>query len=120
MYDVGNSFGGVTSPFMPASTTNAGNCLEITGDCANSIQDAVNDLQASGVTISQASLNISGCALAGSTVTCNGTGFPTNNTQSTTIPNGFPNDVTVYNAIGKVDFNVNQNNRCLLYTSRCV
>src|SRR6202167_3422060 len=111
MYDVGNSFGGVTSPFMPASTTNAGNCLVITGDCADSIQDAINDLQASGVTISQASLNIAGCTVSGGAVTCNGTGFPTNNTQSTTIPNGFPNDVTVYNGVGKVDVNVNQNNR---------
>src|SRR6202167_853737 len=111
MYDVGNSFSGVTSPFMPASNTNAGNCLVITGDCADSIQDAINDLQASGVTISPASLNIAGCTVSGGAVTCNGTGFPTNNTQSTTIPNGFPNDVTVYNAIGKVDVNVNQNNR---------
>src|SRR5580704_8521761 len=111
MYDVGNSFGGVTSPFMGASLTNAGNCLVVTGDCANSIQDAITDLQASGVTISQASLNIAGCTVTGSAVTCNGTGFPTNTTQSTTIPNGFPNDVTVYNAIGKVDVNLNQNNR---------
>src|SRR5580658_5658426 len=114
MYDVGNSFGGVTSPFMPASQTNAGNCLSpaVTGDCANSITDAITDLQDQGVTISPASLNISGCQVSGSgAVTCNGTGFPTNTTQSTTIPNGFPNDVTVYNAVGKVDFNVNQNNR---------
>jgi hypothetical protein len=111
MYDVGNSFGGVTSPFMPASNSNAGNCLVITGDCADSVQDAINDLQASGVTISPASLNIAGCTVTGGTVSCNGTGFPLNNTQSTTIPNGFPNDVSVYNAIGKVDVNLNQNNR---------
>jgi hypothetical protein len=111
MYDVGNSFGGVTSPFMPASSSNAGNCLVITGDCADSIQDAINDLQASAVTISQASLNIAGCTLTGGTVTCNGAGFPLNNTQSTTIPNGFPNNVTVYNAIGKGDVTVNPNNR---------
>jgi len=56
-------------------------------------------------------LNIAGCALSGSTVTCNGTGFPTNNNPNINIPNGFPNDVTVYNAVGKVDFNVNQNHR---------
>ncbi len=113
IYDVGNSFGGVTSPFMPASTTNAGNCLygTKTGDCANSIQDVITDLLAGGFTPSPASLNIAGCALSGGTVTCNGTGFPLNNTQSINISNGFPNDVTVYNAIGKVDVNVNQNNR---------
>ncbi|HMD18219.1 MAG TPA: TonB-dependent receptor [Terriglobales bacterium] len=114
IYDVGNSYGGVTSPFMPASLTNAGNCLSaaVTGDCGNSITDAITDLQDQGVTISAASLNISGCAVSGSgAVTCNGTGFPTNNTQSTTIPNGFPNDVTIYNVLGKVDANVNQNSR---------
>lgn len=113
MYDVGNSFGGVTSPSMISlPTPAASNCLVLTsGDCANSIPDAIADLQAAGVPISPASLNISGCALSGSAVTCNGTGFPTNTSTSTTIPNGFPNDVTVYNTIGKVDVNVNQDNR---------
>src|SRR3984957_15076794 len=111
IYDVGNSFGGVTSPFMMASNTNAANCLVISGDCADSIQDAVTDLQASGVPISPASLTIAGCSLSGGTVSCNGTGFPTNNTQSISIQNGFSNDVTVYNAVGKVDVNLNQNNR---------
>ena len=111
MYDVGNSFGGVTSPSMVTMPT-AGNCLFVTtGDCANSIPDVIADLQAGGVTVSQVSLNIAGCALSGGTVTCNGTGFPTNNNPNTNISNGFPNNVTVYNTIGKVDVNVNQNNR---------
>ncbi len=119
IYDVGNSFGGVTSPSMvslPTPTVNgapAPNCLfgSQTGDCANSIPDVIADLQAGGVPVSPASLNIAGCALSGSAVTCNGTGFPTNNTQSINIANGFSNDVKVYNAIGKVDVNLNQNNR---------
>jgi hypothetical protein len=119
IYDVGNSFGGVTSPSMvtmPTPIVNGvltPNCLygSMTGNCANSIQDVITDLLAGGFTPSPASLNIAGCALSGGTVTCNGTGFPLNNTQSINISNGFPNDVTVYNAIGKVDVNVNQNNR---------
>jgi Carboxypeptidase regulatory-like domain len=117
IYDVGNSFGGITSPFMPASATNVGNCVYLlTGDCANSIQDVITDLTspgaiAAGASVSPASLNIAGCALSGSTVTCNGSGFPTNNSQSINIPNGFPNNVKVYNAVGKVDFNVTQNHR---------
>jgi len=111
IYDVGNSYGGVTSPFMVPSLTNQGNCIAVTGDCADSIPDVIADIQAQGLTVSPASLNISGCALSGSSVTCNGTGFPTNNTQNINISNGFPNDVTVYNAIGKVDVNINQNNR---------
>ncbi len=114
IYDVGNSFGGVTSPSMASMPTpSTPNCLfgTMTGDCANSIPNVIADLQAGGVPVSPASLNIAGCALTSSGVTCNGTGFPINNTQSIAIPNGFANDVTVYNAIGKVDFNVNQNNR---------
>jgi hypothetical protein len=111
MYDVGNSFGGVTAP-TTASLPAAQNCTFLaTGDCANSITDVIADLQAGGITPDAASLNIAGCALAGGAVTCNGTGFPANNTQSTTVTNGFPNDVKVYNAIGKVDVNLNQNSR---------
>jgi hypothetical protein len=126
IYDVGNSFGGITSPSM-ASMTAAGNCVYLaTGDCQNSIPDVIADLTspaavAAGIVVSPASLNIAGCALSGSTVTCKGTGFPTNNqtdigsgltpAQTISIPNGFANDVKVYNAIGKVDLNVNDRNR---------
>jgi hypothetical protein len=119
IYDVGNSFGGVTSPSMislPTPVVNGvttPNCLfgSMTGDCANSIPNVIADLQAGGITPSAASLNIAGCALSGSTVTCNGTGFPTNNTTGIDVSNGFSNDVKVYNAIGKVDVNINQSNR---------
>ncbi len=122
IYDVGNSFGGVTSPSMFSSMTPATpNCSFLatgltTHDCANSIPDVILDLTspaaiAAGITVSPASLNVAGCALSGGTVTCNETGFPLNNNPTINIPNGFSNDVKVYNAIGKVDFNVNQNNR---------
>ena len=96
---------------MMASNTNAGNCLVISSNYADSIQDAVADCPGSGVPISPASLTIAGCSLSGGTVSCSGTGFPANNTQSISIQNGFSNDVTVYNAVGKVDVNLNQNNR---------
>jgi hypothetical protein len=119
IYDVGNSFGGITSPSMVSMPTpivngvTTPNCLfgSMTGDCANSIPNVIADLQAGGVTVSPASLNIAGCALSGGTVTCNGTGFPSNNNPNINIPNGFSNDVKVYNVVGKVDFNVNQNHR---------
>jgi hypothetical protein len=117
IYDVGNSYGGVTSPSMVSMTPASPNCVFLaTGDCADSIPDVIADLTspaaiAAGITVSPASLNIAGCALSGSTVTCNGTGFPTNNNPNINIPNGFPNDVTVYNVLGKVDANVNQNSR---------
>ncbi len=106
LYDVGNSYGGVTSPSM-VSMPAASNCVFLaTGDCANSIPDVIADLQAGGITVSAASLNIAGCALSGGTVTCNGTGFPTNDNPNINIPNGFANDVTVHNGIGKIDANV--------------
>src|SRR3984885_2523190 len=109
-YDVGNSFS-VTTPSM-VSLPGAGNCTSplVTGDCGNSIPDAVADLVANGVPISAASQQISGCTVSGSTVTCAGTGFPINNTQGPNIVQGFPNDVGVDNALGKVDYNINQRN----------
>jgi hypothetical protein len=103
-YNVGNSFGGITSPSMQSMPAN-GTCPTLaTGDCADSIPDAVADLQASGVAINAASLNIAGCAMTGGTVTCNGSGFPLNNTQSINIPNGFNNNVHVDNFVGKIDY----------------
>ena len=56
-------------------------------------------------------MHVAGCALAGSAVTCNGKGFPTNNNPTINIANGFDNDVNVYNVVGKVDFNVNDRKR---------
>jgi len=110
-YDVGNQFGGVTSPSMIAMPTPATpNCTSptVSGDCAGSIPNAIADLLANHVPISAASLNISGCALSGSTVTCNGTGFPTNNTPTINVVNGFPNQVGVDNVVAKVDYNISQ------------
>jgi hypothetical protein len=114
-YNVGNSFGGVTSPMTVASTTPGGNgtcSFGFPGDCADSIPDALADLQepgatASGVGVSPASLLISGCSASG---TCTGTGFPINNTQGIGISNGFNNIVHVDNGIGKVDYQLNDRN----------
>src|SRR5437660_6209988 len=107
LYNVGNSFGGVTSPSMVAMPTN-GTCLFLgTGDCADSIPDTIADLQAGGMTVSSASLQVAGCALSGTTVNCNGKGFPLNNNQRIDIANGFNNDVRIQNFVGKVDYKFN-------------
>jgi hypothetical protein len=107
LYNVGNSFGGVTSPSMVSMPTN-GTCVFLsTGDCADSIPDTIADLQAGGITPSPASLQVAGCAVAGASVTCNGNGFPTNNAQDINITNGFNNDVRVQNFVGKVDYKFN-------------
>src|SRR6201987_5830757 len=48
LYDVGNSFGGVLSPSMVSMPTN-GTCLFLpSGDCADSIPDAIADLTSPG------------------------------------------------------------------------
>ncbi len=106
-YNVGNSFGGITSPSMVSMPTNGTCSFLATGDCADSIPDVVADLQAGGVPVDAASLNIAGCALSGGTVTCNGSGFPTNNAQSINITNGFNNDVHVNNLVAKMDYTLN-------------
>jgi hypothetical protein len=108
-YTVGNSFSGINSPSMIGLPT-AGNCtFVLTGDCGNSIPDAISDLQAGGFPVSAVSLKVAGCT-PGPPVTCNGTGFPLNNTTSTSITTGFPNTVSADNAIGKIDYRINERN----------
>src|SRR6202050_3839574 len=135
-YDVGNTYS-VTTPSMQPLALAPGtppNCTSpaLAGlDCNGSIPNAIADLLASGYTvatagpcsgpcISPASQLISGCTVsAGGVVTCNGTGFPTNNTQSIDVVQGFPNNVGVDNVIAKVDYNLNQrNNISGLYLDR--
>ena len=104
-YTVGNSFN-ITSPATVSLPTD----LTATAD---SIPDAITALQNAGVTPSPISLAIAGCTL-GPPVSCNGAGFPTNNGTNpngpTTVVNGFPNNVTSDNFIGKIDYNVNSRN----------
>jgi hypothetical protein len=111
-YNVGNSYGGITSPSMVHMAPNGTCSFGFAGDCADSIPDAINDLQLapSPTIISPASLLISGCTVAGASVTCNGTGFPTNNAQSINITNGFNNNVHVDNFVGKGDYKLNDRN----------
>jgi hypothetical protein len=106
-YTVGNTFGVNVPTTLPLP--DAGNCVAIAGDCANSIPNAITDLQAKGIAISTPSLTVAGCTL-GPPVTCNGKGFPTNNTTSVGIPNGFPNSITSDNALGKIDYHINDHN----------
>lgn len=103
-YNVGNSFGGVTSPSMVPMSANGTCVILATGDCADSIPDAIAELNAAAVPIDAASLKIAGCQASGGSVTCDGSGFPLNNTQSIDITNGFNNNVHVDNFVGKVDF----------------
>jgi carboxypeptidase family protein len=110
-YNVGNSFGGVTSPSMVHMAPNGTCPFGFAGDCADSIPDAIADIRLApasvGAIISPASLLVSGCTLSGASVTCNGSGFPLNNAPSIAITNGFNNNVHVDNVVGKVDYRLN-------------
>jgi Carboxypeptidase regulatory-like domain len=98
-YTVGNS-GQIQSP----ATVSLG------GDPNNSVVDAIAAVQAAGTTPSAASLKIAGCVL-GPPITCDGSGFPANNGTNplgaTTLNFGLPNSVSADNAVGKVDFHIN-------------
>src|SRR3984957_12590417 len=115
-YNVGNSFGGITSPsmvHMPVPSTGPNCSFGFVGDCADSIPDVIADITepsavSAGVIVSPASLLISGCAVSGGSVSCNGTGFPTNLAQNISITNGFNNIVHVNNFVGKVDYRLNE------------
>jgi Carboxypeptidase regulatory-like domain/TonB dependent receptor len=109
-YDVGNSYTVSTPSMLALPTPATPNCTTVAGDCGNSIPNAIADLVANDVPISAASQQISGCTVTGSSVTCKGTGFPINNTQSISVVQGFPNDVGVDNALAKVDYNFSQRN----------
>lgn len=119
-YDIGNTYL-VTTPSMAVITNNNG-CTYISGDCVNSIPNAIADLEqaiANGVIdahgqpvfISPESQKLSGCTVSGSgvgaTVTCNGSGFPINNNLSPNLAQGFPNVANTDDAVAKIDFRVN-------------
>src|ERR1700677_2815526 len=115
-YDVGNSYS-VSTPStvaVPLAAGSAPTCTSpalATVDCSASIPNAIADLLANGftpATISHARQLISGCTVSSTgAVTCNGTGFPINNTQSINVVQGLPNNVGVDNVIGKVDYSIN-------------
>src|ERR1700728_1145650 len=72
-YNVGNSFGGVTSPSMVHMPANGTCAFGYAGDCADSILDVLADLRlpanTTGFPVSPASLQVAGCTASG---TCNG------------------------------------------------
>jgi len=113
-YTVGNTLQLNTWATVPLP--DAGNCAFTgTGDCGNSIPDAIADVHAAFLAaaipgdVSAVSLQIAGCTFAApNTVSCNGKGFPnndgTNPAGPTAINYGLPNTVSADNAVAKVDY----------------
>jgi hypothetical protein len=115
-YTVGNSGYLSTWATVPLPTPASGTtCTALaTGDCANSIPDAIADVFAQGLTVSPVSLQVAGCTFVApfgsGNVTCNGKGFPTNAGGGTTIAYGLDNSVNTDNGVAKVDYQPNGRN----------
>ncbi|MGB8010953.1 MAG: carboxypeptidase regulatory-like domain-containing protein [Terriglobales bacterium] len=117
-YTVGNT--SLLNTWATVPLASAGNCFFTgTGDCANSIPDAIADVHAAFLAgaipadVSQVSLQVAGCTFTPpSTVSCNGKGFPANNGTNPAGPAfinyGLPNTVNTDNAVGKVDYQRSQ------------
>jgi hypothetical protein len=110
-YSVGNTFFPTVPEALPQSTP----------DPANSLPDAIAGIQAYNaniantvkVPLSQLSLNLTGCTPptgSGTAYICTGGLFPTNNTNSSTISQGFPDVFRSDNGVAKVDYHINDNN----------
>jgi len=110
-YTVGNSIQ-VNTP-STVSVTNGANpagfgCSFInTGDCTISAVDALADLKAGGITPSSQSLYILGCNSTAPFTPCTGGLYAPNATQGKTVEGGFPNVNSSKNALGKIDYHIN-------------
>src|SRR5437867_3361859 len=93
---VGNALGSL----VPATGSLAG------GDPKNSMVDALNVLQARGITPSPVSLKLFGCTLA-APYACTGGLMQNAPANTTTYNSGFPNTNTSDNGIGKIDYRLN-------------
>ena len=123
-YSVGNLFFASVPEALPQPGVSNG-CNNIAaGDCANSLPDALQDLQAGGATvgngISPLSLTLTGCpstlpaigspAWSDGTYKCTGGLYPTNNGNSPNFPQGFPSTFRSDNGVLKIDYHINDHN----------
>jgi hypothetical protein len=79
------------------------------GDPSISVPDALTDLQAHGIAFSTQSLGLLGCPtpVAPPYTSCTGGAYGANATGGATIEGGFPDVDSSKNALGKVDYHIN-------------
>jgi outer membrane receptor protein involved in Fe transport len=115
-YSVGNTFFPSVPEDLPQPgvTGASSGCAVISaGDCSNSLPDAISDLIQNGVQPSSLSLKLVGCAPPTGSATayvCTGNLFPTNNGNTTTIAQGFPDVFRSDNGLAKIDYHINDHN----------
>ncbi|HEV8074600.1 MAG TPA: carboxypeptidase regulatory-like domain-containing protein [Candidatus Acidoferrum sp.] len=116
-YTVGNSISVNAPTTVPVS--GVANCpnpvaggAPLPGDCANSVPDALANLAAHNIPFSSQSLYILGCPanVAAPYTSCTGGLYGPNATGGKTITGGFPDVDSSRNAIGKVDYHINEKN----------
>jgi hypothetical protein len=103
-YTVGNTF----FPAVPEALPQA------TPDTTNSLPDAISDLITNhGIQPSALSLKLAGCTPptgSGTAYTCTGGLFTTNNGNTSTIAQGFPDVFRSDNGVAKIDYHINDHN----------
>ena len=113
-YSVGNTnLVNVPEDLPQGGVTGAGCVFIATGDCTNSLPNAISDLIAGGVQPSALSLKLTGCTPptgSGTVYTCTGNLFPTNATGSPQITQGFPDVFRSDNGVAKIDYHINDKN----------
>ena len=109
-YSVGNTNQAFVPEAVPQPGANNGCTPLTTGDCINSLPDAISDLIANGVQPSALSLKLAGCTPptgAGTAYTCTGGLFPTNGGSSPAFTQGFPDVFRSDNGVAKIDYHIN-------------
>jgi len=96
-YSIGNFF----QANVPESIAQPG------GDAKNSLPDAIAGLLSNGIQPSALSLKLTGCSVKPS-IRCTGGLYPTNNSASKTVDQGFPSDFGSDNGVLKVDYQINE------------
>jgi outer membrane receptor protein involved in Fe transport len=115
MYTVANALPGhiPTTASVPATSgvPSDNGCIVLTfQDCTFSLPNALADLQGANASIKPLSLYILGCSQTAPYTPCTGGFYGSNNSQGRFVPLNYPNVNSSKNAIGKVDYHINDHN----------
>jgi hypothetical protein len=108
-YSVGSNLG-LTVPTTQSLPGGGGNnCVVLTtGDCKNSIPNAIADIQAQGLTPNAATLSLLGCSATAPYTPCTAALFGGNNTTGLGINPTYQNTNESRNALGKIDYHISE------------
>jgi hypothetical protein len=111
---IGNAFAISAPATASLPTPGTPNCpAGVTGNCANSMVDAILGLQNKGIPVSPVSLALLGCPSGPLTAssTCTGGVIQNSSASGTSYLSTFPNTNTSDNGIAKLDYHINSKNQ---------